>query len=59
MRRSMTAARSRATMMAAKVKVKPTAQASSGHSMVVAMVGAPVSVMLAGWCRVFHHCTEK
>ena len=44
----------RAMVMAAKVRVKPMAQSQQRPQHVRAMVGAPVSVMLAGWCRVFH-----
>ena len=43
--------------MAAKPSVKPSAQSSSGQSMPTYMVGAPVRVMLAGWCSVFHQST--
>jgi hypothetical protein len=49
MRRSITAARVRAMVIAANSRVNPNAENSSGQSMLAAMVGAPVRPIDAGW----------
>jgi hypothetical protein len=47
-RRSITAARSRATTIAAKASVKPSAEMNSGHSMVESMADPPMNEIDAG-----------
>ena len=57
MRRSITAARSLAVTIAANPRPMPSVVSASGHNRLPEIVGAPVNVMLAGWCSVFHHLT--